>query len=172
MYYQKFINFLKEHHLFNEEIFDYWNQNKILFDYLDDEKRIFIGCYYQYEHNYLTKISLIVPFLDDDKTTLINIHEYVHLFSLYHKIGKKCKIDDSCEVLPFLFERIYIRENQSKELLEYYDFLNRSIINDNKKPYVMALNLSDDLLNEYNNEKVCKLDRKVKKLVKKYSKNT
>ena len=53
MYYQKFINFLKEHNLYNEEVVEYWKNNRTLFDYHDEEKRGFIGCFYQYKKEYL-----------------------------------------------------------------------------------------------------------------------
>ena len=172
MYYQKFINFLKEHNLYNEEVVEYWKNNRTLFDYRDEEKRGFIGCFYQYKKEYLTKIHLIVPFINNDKTILINIHEYIHLLTLYNKIGKKYKIGDDKEVLPFLYERIFIKENKTDELLNYYQYLNKTIIEDNKEEYLIALNLSEILLKEYNNDNIYKLDKKSKKLTKKYQKRT
>lgn len=171
IYYQKFINFLKEHYLYDEKILEYWKNNRTLFDYRDEEKRDLMGCFYQYEKEYLTKIHLIVPFIDNDKTVLINIHEYIHLLTLYNKIGKKCKIGDDKEVLPFLYERIFINENKTDELLKYYQYLNQSIIESNVNEYLIALHLSEILLEEYDNDAIHKLDKRAKKLTKKYKKN-
>lgn len=168
MYYQKFINFLKEHNLYNEEIINYWQKNKLVFDYLDDEKRQLIGCFYIIEKGKLKNIKIIVPFIDDDKTILINIHEYIHLLLLYPKIYKKCNIGIDSEILPLFYERIYIEENKTEELLNYYNYINNFIIQQQQKEYIIALNLSKQLLEIYNNDNIYKLEKKAKKLVKKY----
>ena len=88
MYYNKFIEFLKKYNVYSEEILKYWEKNRLLFDIRDEEKKELIGCYYQYEKECLKKISLIVPFIDNDKTVLINIHEYIHLLLLYPWLEK------------------------------------------------------------------------------------
>jgi len=38
-------------------------------------------------NNILKDIKLIVPFIVDDKTLLINIHEYYHAYELYQELG-------------------------------------------------------------------------------------
>ena len=170
MYYEKFINFLKKHNLYDEEVIQYWTKNKISFDYLEEESRCLIGCYYKIENKILTKISLIVPFIDNDKTVLINIHEYIHLLLTYHKLGYKYKLDPSREILPIFYERIFIRENETASLLNYYNYLNSYIIEENLNEYVLALKISDILLKTYNNDNVFKLENKAKKLVRKNKK--
>lgn len=168
MYYQKFINFLKEHHLYDEQMYEYWYINSIRFDYREEEKRDFISTFYKYNKKKLDKIWSIVPFIDNDITVLINIHEYVHFVVLYNKLGKKCNIKKDCEVLPLFFEKIYINENNNLKLLEYYDYLNNFIVNNGKEEYLLALDLIDDLVNYYDNQNIDKLNSKVKKLVLKH----
>ena len=169
MYYQKFIDFLKNHNLYDEKVFKYWQENSTYFDYRDEDSRIFMGCFYQYENGYLRKIGLFIPFIDDDKTLLINIHEYIHLLLLYYKIGTKHKIGNDKEVLPLFFERIFVEENNTKELNKYYQYLNQIINEENKEEYILGLKLSDSIKEKYNNDNIFKLDKKVKKLIKKNS---
>lgn len=164
MYYQKFINFLKKHNLYNEEVLTYWKNNKMSFDYREEEQRDLIGVYYKFKTNILERIQLIVPFIDNDKTVLINIHEYIHLLLLYPYINKKCVIDKDKEVLPFYFERLYIEENNTEELKEYYQYLNRMIIKDNINEYIIALKKSDILLKKYRKKDIKQLKRLIKKI--------
>ena len=168
MYYEKFLEFLKSHNLYDEDIYKYWYDNSMRFDYLIEEGRDFINTYYKFENGYLVKLWSFLPFIDSDITVLINIHEYVHMYVMYNKLGKRCKIGRDCEVLPILFERIYIEENKTPELLKYYNFLNDSIIDDNDDKYVLALNISNELIKEYNKQDISKLDNKVKRLVLKH----
>ncbi len=170
MYYQKFIDFLKRHNLYNEEVLTYWKNNKMSFDYREEEQRELIGVYYIFKKNILEKIQLIVPFTDNDKTVLINIHEYIHLFLLYPYINKRCIIDKDKEVLPFYYERLYIEENNTEELKKYYQYLNSCIIKDNIDEYTIALEISDILLSEYRNNDIKRLQKHTKKLMKKMKK--
>lgn len=167
MYYQKFIDFLKKHNLYNEEVLEYWNEHKIMFDYREEEKRDLIGWSYQLENNILTKMNLIVPFIDNDKTVLINIHEYIHLLLIYNRIGKKCTIGIDKEVLPIYYERIFIRENKTKELINYYKYLNNYIEKSKVKEYIIALQVSDILLEDTKENKISTLIKKTKKITKK-----
>ena len=168
MYYKKFITFLKEHNLYDEEILEYWKNNKLMFDYRDDEKRELIGCFYKIENNILKEIKIIVPFFDNDKTVLINIHEYVHLLLIYPQMGKKYEPGIDKEILPIFFEKIYLKENETKELLKYYTYLTNFINTQSEEDYIIALNISDKLIKTYNNDNINKLTQKSKKLVKKY----
>ena len=167
VYYNKFIEFLKKHNIYDEIILEYWKNNRILYDYRDEDNRWITGCYYEYKKNRLNKITLGVPYINDKKTLLINIHEYIHLYLLYHKLGKKYKIGKDKEVLPFLYERIFIKEDNTKELRDYYKILNQTIISEQEEEYLIALSLSEKLLNEYSNDNIFNLDKKVKHLVKK-----
>ena len=47
--YIKFINFFKEHKLYDEEIFTYLRENSIMFDYLDTDQRPLVGTYYTFD---------------------------------------------------------------------------------------------------------------------------
>ena len=171
MYYQKFIEFLKKHNIYNEEVINYWTNNRMIFDYRDEEKRDLIGTYYQYNsNNTLQKIQLIVPWIDNDKTVLVNIHEYVHLLLFYPYLNKKCILGQDIEVLPIYFERVYIEENPTKELLDYYEYLNKSIKNTNVIEYTLALEASEILLRNPHNTNIKKLDKESRKIVKKLEK--
>ena len=89
-YYNDFIKFFKKHNLYNEEIFNYIQKNRTLFDYRDEDQRIFIGCYYICnKQGILQKINICVPFINDPITLLINIHEYIHAIESYKNISKK-----------------------------------------------------------------------------------
>lgn len=167
--YLKFINFFKEHNLYDETVFKYIRENAILFDYLEEEKRAFIGCYYSYDkNNHLSKITIAVPIINDEKTLLINIHEYIHAITLYHKLGKTCKIETDIEMLPMLFERIYLEENKNQILEEYVKSLNEKITEDSEVAYQIALKYQEELLKYYHQTKdFNRLKRKAKKLSKK-----
>ena len=172
MYYKKFIEFLKTHNLYDEQIISYWTNHSIHFDYKDDEKRDMICCLYVLKDQKLEKLALIVPFIVDDKTILINIHEYIHFYLLYQKLGKKYTHHEDAEVLPFLYEQIFIKENQTRELKEYYKYLNTKIKEDSKKEYLIALEVSNKMIAQYQNEDISILDKKVKKLVKNLDKHS
>lgn len=173
-YYNEFINFFKKHNLYNKEIFDYINSNSIKFDYRDDEKRPFIGCYYICnKRDILQKINICVPFIDSPITLLINIHEYIHAIELYKRIGKKYEQKETEETLPILYELLYFEENPSKELEHHLIYLNSKINNDSKESYKIALSIKNELLKYYKeaNPNLTKLQRKAKKLSKKYQRN-
>lgn len=144
--YQKFINFLKKYGLYDDKIFHYIMDNAVYFDYLDDELRSAIGVYCIYQQNKLFKIVTYVPYITDDKTVLINVHEYVHAFLLYSKLGTKYKMGMDCEVLPFYFENLYILENPNIGLEEFEQRWNQSISYENREEYRIAYTLQKDLL--------------------------
>ena len=59
--YIKFINFFKEHKLYDEEIFTYLRENSIMFDYLDTDQRPLVGTYYTFDkRQMLNKIILYI----------------------------------------------------------------------------------------------------------------
>lgn len=166
-FYSKFVEFLKSHNLYEEQAFRYIWKNALYIDYLNEEVRDFIGCFFIYENGYLTKIRLCVPYIVDDKTVLINIHEYVHAFLLYYKLNTKYKIGIEKEVLPLFFEKLYILENPGRGLEEYERYLNQFIIKENILEYKLALDVVDDLVQLYKPEmSIQKLEKKTKRLVK------
>lgn len=149
--YNKFIDFLDKHDLYDKDIIKYFWKNSLIFDYSNEEDRDFIGCYYSFDKSgRLIKIRACVPYIYDDKTILINIHEYIHFYLLYKKIGKECIIGIDSEVLPILYEKIYILENSNEELLKYEEYLNKYITNNSDKKYILALKLQDKLIEFYN----------------------
>ena len=162
------INFFKEHNLYNEEMFEYLSKNTIHYDYRVVEDRIFTGCgpCVDKKNGILTKVFVTVPFVIDDITMLINIHEYTHAIEYYSKIGKKFKKDEYVEVLPMMFELIYIREHYSKELLDYENFLNNCISRNNIE-YIIGTKMQTKLADTYNYENLTQLKRKVKKIGRK-----
>lgn len=173
-YYNEFIDFFKRHNLYDKVIFDYINSNSIKFDYRDDEKRPFIGCYYICnKQNILQNIKLYVPFIDSPITTLINIHEYIHAIESYNKIGKIYQKENTEETLPILYELLYFEENPSKELEHHLIYLNSKINNDSKESYKIALSIKNELLKYYKEENpnLTKLQRKAKQLSRKHHKN-
>ena len=168
-YYNDFINFFKKHNLYDEEIFNYIQKNRTLFDYRDEEQRIFIGCYYTCnKQGILQKIKLCVPFIDNQITLLINIHEYIHAIELYKNIGKKYEQKDTEETLPMLYEQLYYLENPNKELEIYLIELNKKITKKSSKSYQIALLIQEELLAYYQktNPTLKKLQTKVKKYLK------
>lgn len=167
--YNKFVNFLKQHNLYDEEIFDFYWNNSFMFDYLDDELREFIGCYFIFDNSkHLKKIMICIPFASDDKTVLINVHEYVHVFLMYPYINKKCKIGMDIEALAIFYEKLYLLENSSPELIEFANYLDSKIFYANKGEYVLAFMIKDKLNELYNKGyNIEKLEKTAKRLVKK-----
>ena len=45
------------------------------------------------ENNRLSSVKILVPEISDEKTLLINIHEYAHAYELYNELGSCYKID-------------------------------------------------------------------------------
>lgn len=169
IYYEKFINFFQNLGLYDEQAFNYLRKNSILFDYIDEDQRDMIGYYYFFNNERkLSQINLYVPFINNEKTLLINIHEYTHGLMLYKYLGKKYKQPNYCEVLPILLEKIYIEENPNEELYKFENNLNRRITSESSFEYKIALKLQDELYNYYNKEKsINKINKKIKKLTRK-----
>ena len=124
----KLIDFFKRHSLYDKDMFDYLSQHTTMIDYRDEEQRIFMGCFFILDkNNQLKDIHLAVPYVFDDITMLISIHELVHAISLYPSIDKKVDIGIDIEVLPMFFEKIYINEINNPKLIEYEKKLNKLI---------------------------------------------
>lgn len=165
-YYEKFLSFLRNHNLYNENILNYWKKNQLSFDYRDEEKRGLIGCYYLQEKNRIRGIKLIIPYIVDDKTILINIHEYIHLVLVYPHLNKKYQLGKDIEILPIYYEKIFIKENKTKELEEYEKYLDDIILKNDQEEYLIALNYSKQLLEE-KEKNIYKTEKELKRLLKK-----
>ena len=171
--YIDFIKFFKRHNLYNEEIFNYLKNNSTLIDYLDTDARSSIGYHVFNQNNRLQSINLCVPFINNQITILINIHEYLHGLILYQYLGKKYQIGPDTETLPILYESIYISENPTQQLQDYLNNINKAILrNDCPLQYKIAVAIQPELLDYYQKEKPSfkKLQAKSKKLVKKHQK--
>lgn len=172
--YIKFINFFKEHKLYDEEIFTYLRENSIMFDYLDTDQRPLVGTYYTFDKRQrLNKIILYVLFIKDEITIVTNIHEYTHGLLAYNNLNKKYTLKDDCEILPMLMEKIYLKENPSSTLERYIQYLDTKILESKNKEdyrYKIALDIQSELLEYYNaNNDFEKLKTKSKKLYRKYN---
>lgn len=177
-YYQKFIDFFKRHGLYNQEVFDYLRKNSIQFDYRDTDYQPLIGCFYLTKGNKLTKINLIVPYINNDITVLINIHEYIHGIIAYKYINKRFSEDLNSETLPILYERIYLEENKDNQTLrKHFDSIN-DVINESNSTdimkYKIALSIQEKLFDYYTSKhpNIKELSSKAKKLTKKQNCNS
>lgn len=162
------IDFFKRHNLYDKEMFDYFSKNSSMIDYQDEEQRMFIGTFYgiNKKTRKLVSIHLNVPYVYNDITMLISIHEIVHAILLYKRLNKKTNLGIDYEALPMLYEKIYINETNTKEIIEYGKWLD-SLITPESEEYIFGLNVRDELFNNYNYD-IDKMNKIVKKLVKKY----
>lgn len=171
--YISFVNFLIKHNIYDDEAFTYIRNNTTYFDYRDEDKRPSIGYYYFTDGLKITRIELCVPFIRDEITTIINVHEYIHGFSLYKKIGKRFKLENDSEVLPLLYEKIYLSENPNEQLEIFIKHLNSQITENSPLVYKIALSVQQELLEYYQekNPNFTKLERKAKVLARRYQKS-
>ena len=144
----EFISFLKKYNIYDEEVFNSFFRDAFMFDYEDNCD--FSECVYDVdERNVLIRIKACIPKMIDYRTILINIHEYVHYYTLYRKLGKELKVEIDCEVLPMLYERIFVMEKDNGDLYNYWNSLRNSVLKNDNKYYVYALDVQDDLLDVY-----------------------
>ena len=173
-YYKEFIDFLKRHNLFNKEAIEYLQKNAFFFNYLEEEYRDFIGCFFSInkKNRKLEKITLFVPYIKNEKTLIINIHEYTHALLNYKYLGKKFNVHDDIEILPMLYEQLYQIESKSEKAQSYINYLNSYITKNSDIKYKIAIDTQDQMLDFYQKEKNPeKLQIKAKKLSKKYKKH-
>ena len=164
VYNEKIINFFKRHNMYDEKTFKYLQNNSTMIDYRNAEERAFIGCFYILnKKEELERLQINIPYVYDDITALINIHEIVHGIENYSKLGKKFKKDITIETLPILYEYIFITESQSSELKSYGRYLDKMIETSNELEYLFALKVRLELLNkyQYNMKKMQKLTKKL-----------
>ena len=169
-YSSEIIDFFKRHNLYEEKMFNYLQENSIMIDYRVEEHRAFVGCFCQYEKNsnILLKFNLCIPFDYNDVTRLVCIHEIVHGICAYKKLNKHFDLGNSCEVLPFLYEGLYVIEKQSEELNNYLKYLDSCIEEHSDEKYKIALYLRNELLDNYE-DNFDKMDRLSKRLTLRYS---
>ena len=149
MIHSDLISFFKECNLYEEELFNYLNKHTFHFDYGIEDNRVFTGFFPGIDKDgVLKKFMVSVPFVVDEITMLINIHEYTHAIENYYRLGKKYKKDKFVEVLPMMFELLYIKKHPSKELEEYENHLN-SCITRNNEEYLLGAKMQEILADNY-----------------------
>ena len=167
-YNKEVIEFFKKHNMYDINVFDYLQANSNMIDYQFPEERCLIGCIYIQDKNGILKRLIInIPYVYDEETMLINIHEITHGIENYFKLGKKFQKDITIETLPMLFEKIYILEHPSEKLEKYANYLDE-LAASNDKEYGFALKVRNELLAAYNGD-LKKTKRLIKKLKRKYS---
>lgn len=166
----KFFEFLHNHNIYDDKVYKYYLNNANNFDYYNEDMfRSYIGCSFITSKNKILKqIIPIVPYPVDDITTLINIHEYVHTLGCYDKINKRFKSSVSDEILPIFYEKLFVLENNNTKLNNYEEFLDNAALESNDEKYLLGVKVSKYLLDDYNYDEFNKLNKKIKKLSKKY----
>ncbi len=122
----KFIKFLKDTEIYNEEVFEYIKPKTVYLDH-SEEATHFYGVFPIVDDNNIIKdIKLCVPKIKDDLTVSINIHEYVHLLLLYRDLNKEYKESDYDELLPVMYEFYYLKDNDPEYLEAYKEKISKS----------------------------------------------
>ena len=165
-----FFEFLRSHNIYNDKVYKYYLNNSNYFDYYNEDVfRNYIGCsFITNKNNILKQIIPVVPYLVDDITTLINIHEYVHTLCAYDKLNKKFEMSITDEILPIFYEKLFVLESNNSKLDDYEKKLDNMALKSNDKKYLLALKMSKSLLCIYNYDEFNKMTVKTKKLTKKY----
>lgn len=122
MYEQKFIDFLKEFGIYNEQAFKYMKTIKKQVNYKEEDTMSFIGCYPIMENNTVKDIRICVPKMIDDISVSINIHEYVHFLNMYNNLNKEYVFKNTEEVLPVLYEFVFLSKCTDIETKDYLSF--------------------------------------------------
>jgi len=122
----KFIKYLKDTEIYNEEVFKYIKPKTVYLDH-SEEATHFYGVFPIVDDNNIIKdIKLCVPKIKDDITVSINIHEYVHLLLLYRELNKEYKESDYDELLPVMYEFYYLKDNDPEYLEAYKEKISKS----------------------------------------------
>ena len=160
------IDFFKRHNIYEAEMFKYLSEHSTMIDYDIEEYRPFVGCFPKLtKDNHLIDVYLNMPYVKNNTTMLISIHELVHGIECYQNIGKIYKKDITVETLPLLYEKIYIQENNDPELTKYGKYLDNIILTNNQEEYLFGLKNRDYLLRKYDYN-ISKMQKAVKKLAK------
>ena len=105
-------DFFREENLYSEDFFDFLKHKVKKITSSSDIS--WYGCFPQVEDGILKDIKLLVPEITDEKSLLINIHEYAHALELYNELG------------ALYIERRVERENKAQEMEKKY-IKNKSI---------------------------------------------
>ena len=148
---EKYINFLKKYDLYREDIFEYMKDKTKYIDYRLDESKRFYGVFTNIENGIIKDIRVMVPYIVDDTSISIRIHEYIHVLKLYDYLNKEYVFTDYEDLLPVFYELVYAKENNN------YDYINERIdeLKDNFNYLKVVLDLFDQN-KENNNKKLIK----------------
>ena len=131
----KFIKYLKDTEIYNEEVLEYIKPKTVYLDH-SEEAMHFYGVFPIVDDNNIIKdIKLCVPKIKDDITVSINIHEYVHLLLVYRNLNNEYKESEYDELLPIIYQLYYLKDNDPEYLEEFREKISKS---DNKvlKQYI------------------------------------
>ena len=127
----KYINFLKKYNLYREDIFGYMKDKTKYLDYRQDGSDAYIGVYPNLVDGIIKDIKMRVPYIIDDHSIAINIHEYIHLLKMFDYIGKEYVFSDYEDLLPTFYELVFAKENndvdyinERLEFIKEYNYLN------------------------------------------------
>ncbi len=167
MFNQRITDFFKRHNLYDEKMFEYISDHTDYIDYNDPDMRFLIGCAYQYDKRgkRLDRFRLCMPYAVDDRTTLMCIHEIVHGIDFYKHLNKKYKKKKTIEALPLLYEKIFVTENPTPELISFANYLDSRISEDKEDSYKYGISVREQLFNAYdkNYDKISKINERLGK---------
>ncbi len=144
---KEFISFLKQYNIYNKEIVDSFYNNSLRYDSeIDGEIGLNMCIYAINDDDVLVDLKACVPCIKNYKTMLVNVHEYIHYYIMYKKLGKKVIIGRNCELLPLVYEKLFIMEKNDDALNRYAEKLDRIIKKDNNPDYIYALEYRDKLI--------------------------
>ena len=166
--YEQIIEFFKKYNLYEENMFKYIYSKTNYVDYYNEMENFLIGCYIKVKSNRIIDFKLYLPYLIDKKTMLITVHELTHAIETYYQLGNKYQESNTKEVLPIIIEHLFVLESNDHELEQFERFLDDIEPTEENIPYVLALNLKDKLLKEYQNDNISKINKKIKNYLKKY----
>lgn len=172
-FYIKFLSFLRNHNLHDIDNFKYiWSQAAFI-DATDDDYNFLLGgCVNIIDKN--GKLQGIVPCLPNlvnDKMVAVSVYGYVQALTQLTRLNKKYKSNIYYSyILPMFYEKLFILENSSDELLTYEENMRKKLLKDNSFDYKLVLETVDDLIEKYNKGKLDdkKMARKTRRLAKIY----
>lgn len=164
-YYNKFLEFLQKNNLYNQKSFAFISYHTTNIDYSEETKEQIGYTYTKNNEDKIIDFKICVPTIEDEKTLIINIRNYIYALFLYEMLGKKEEIGEVQEAIALLYERLYIVE-QEFIIKEYNKFLLEEINERNEENFTRGAKLSLELLNYYD-ENIEKLTNRANVMAKK-----
>ena len=138
----KYINFLIKHKLYNEQVLKYIDEFAIRFNYYDENQRDYPTSTFPVKDidGRIIGIRIIIPIIDDNITTVLNIQEYIKASIYCSQIGNIAE-DTNAQIelaLQILYTKLYIAENQTEELQQLEEAINKDEREECKKALELA----------------------------------